>query len=59
MKKVSDELWKELEELLNRVANEREQDDDGLGSMPTTNATLAQIMLDKLEMKKSKPAHII
>ncbi len=55
---IPKETWEELEKLLNRLADEREQDDDGPGGMPTHNAKLARDMLDKLWMKRRKPAHI-
>jgi hypothetical protein len=51
---ISDEVWTELEELLNRVSNERKEDDDGPGSMPTGNAKAARDMLDKLWMERRK-----
>ncbi|MEK7540872.1 MAG: hypothetical protein AAB529_01370 [Patescibacteria group bacterium] len=56
---IPEETWIELEELLNQVANEREEDSDGPGSMPTNNARKARFMLDKLWMERRKPGNIL
>ena len=56
---ITDELLAELETLLNRVADEREQDDDSPGSTRTDNAIQARHMLDKLCMERHKPNNII
>ncbi|MBI2054219.1 MAG: hypothetical protein HYT36_02710 [Candidatus Staskawiczbacteria bacterium] len=58
MKQISDEQWKELEEFLNQVANEREEDPCGPGSYPSNNATSALKMLRKLGMERRKPSYI-
>lgn len=58
MKQVSDEHWEQLCVLLNRVANEREQDRDGPGSGPTYNSYAAQGMIKDLDIERKKPAHI-
>ena len=58
MRLISAKRWKELEELLNRVANEREEDRDGPGSAPTPNSRCAKDMLGDLKMERRKPAHI-
>ena len=52
------EQWDSLEELLNKVANEREQDSDGPGSFPTYNARKAMKMIQDLGMERCKPAYI-
>jgi len=46
---IHKEILIELEELLHRVANEREEDDSGHGSMPTGNARRARDMLQALD----------
>ncbi len=56
---LSEGKWKKLEELLNDVANEREQDDEGPGSYPTGNARAAFKMIKELKMERRKPSHII
>ena len=56
---LSDDMWKKLEELLNHVANEREQDDEGPGSDPTGNAHAAFNMIKELKMERRKPSYII
>ena len=59
MRQISIYHWVKLEKLLNEVADERDQDDDGPGSMPTYNAQAARNMLSELLMERRKPAHII
>ena len=54
IEEITDALIVELEEFLNRVTDEREQDDDGLGSMPTHNARLARNLLDKFGLQRRK-----
>ncbi len=54
MPQINNEVWIELETLLNYVANEREQDHDGPGSCPTYNSYAAQAMIKKLEMERRK-----
>ncbi len=54
MPQINDDVWAELEVLLNRVADEREQDHDGSGSCPTYNSYRAQAMIKKLEMERRK-----
>ncbi len=59
MRQIDDADWDKLEELLNRVANEREQDSDGPGSTPTNNSYAAQKMIKKLNMMRRKPPGLI
>lgn len=59
LRQISEELWKELEELLNRVANERQQDSTGPGSGPSDNARGAYKIIKKLGMERRKPSNIL
>ncbi len=55
MKQIEDQTWCDLERLLNKVANEREEDSDGPGNMPTANSYAAQTMIKTLGMERRKP----
>jgi len=58
MKQISDELWQELDDFLNRVANEREQDPNGPGSYPTYNSNEARILMKKFRIERRNPVHL-
>lgn len=51
---ISDEQWRKLRELLNRVADEREEDTYGPGSGPPSNSYSAQSILKELGMERKK-----
>ena len=51
--------WDELSVLLNRVANEREEDRDGPGSYPSHNARSALETLSDLGIKRDKPRNVL
>lgn len=50
---VSYDLWQELAMLLNRVADEREEDSDGPGSMPSDNARQAKKLMEKIGIERN------
>lgn len=56
---LSDDQWQQIELLLNRVADEREQDRDGPGEDLTHNARSALQMLRDLNMERCWPRHRI
>jgi hypothetical protein len=49
---IPDELWYDLAVFLNLVADEREQDSEGPGSMPSDHARTARKILRELGMER-------
>lgn len=51
---LSEEQKKKLEAFLNQVADERDEDRDGPGSMPSHNAYKAMDLLKEFGMERKK-----